>query len=151
MALDDDIRILSGVRLFEGFTGEQLRLLAFGAEPVALPSGRLLYAEGDSADAAFVVVRGRIDLHRTEDGKRRAAGTALPGVILGGIALIAETQRLTAATAAADSDLLRLSRKVFRRILEEYPQVAVLLHRRISDEFLSMVREIEALEARFGG
>ncbi|TIX62196.1 MAG: cyclic nucleotide-binding protein, partial [Mesorhizobium sp.] len=26
MALDDDIRILSAVRLFEGFTEEQLRL-----------------------------------------------------------------------------------------------------------------------------
>jgi hypothetical protein len=31
MALDDDIRILSDVGLFEGFTQEQLRLLAFGA------------------------------------------------------------------------------------------------------------------------
>ena len=34
MALDDDIRILSGVRLFEGFTREQLRLMAFGAETI---------------------------------------------------------------------------------------------------------------------
>ncbi|TIN67663.1 MAG: cyclic nucleotide-binding protein, partial [Mesorhizobium sp.] len=36
MALDDDIRVLSAVRLFEGFTQEQLRLLAFGAENTRL-------------------------------------------------------------------------------------------------------------------
>ena len=43
MALDDHIRILSGVRLFAGFTQDQLRLLAFGAEAMNLPAGRKLF------------------------------------------------------------------------------------------------------------
>ena len=43
MALDDDIRILSSVSLFKGFTPEQLRLLAFGAENLKLSAGRELF------------------------------------------------------------------------------------------------------------
>ena len=62
MALDDDIRILSGVRLFDGFTAEQLRLLAFGAEQIGLPAGRRLFREDDEADTAYVVVSGTISL-----------------------------------------------------------------------------------------
>ena len=50
MALDEDVRTLSGVELFAGFTQEQVRLLAFGAENMHLPAGRTLYREGDQAD-----------------------------------------------------------------------------------------------------
>ena len=46
MSLDDDIRILTSVNLFYGFTQEQLRLLAFGAENTRLPAGKELYQEG---------------------------------------------------------------------------------------------------------
>ena len=90
MALDDDIRILSGVRLFEGFTQEQLRLLAFGAEDAA-GARQKLYREDDEADSAYVVVEGRISLYRERDGERVVIGTVGPGAMLGELALIADT------------------------------------------------------------
>ena len=69
MRLDDDIRVLSGVSLFEGFTQEQLRLLAFGAESLRLLAGKDLYEEGAAADSGYVIVRGRIVLYRDRDGR----------------------------------------------------------------------------------
>ena len=57
MALDDDIRILSGVRLFEGFTQEQLRLLAFGAESHdSCRRAGSSTARTTTADSAYIVV-----------------------------------------------------------------------------------------------
>ena len=70
MALDDDIRILSGVSLFKGFAQEQLRLLAFGAESLGCWPASELYREGAAADSAYVVVSGRIELYRERDGER---------------------------------------------------------------------------------
>ncbi|TPM30114.1 cyclic nucleotide-binding domain-containing protein [Mesorhizobium sp. B2-3-4] len=151
MALDDDIRILSAVRLFEGFTQEQLRLLAFGAETTLLNADRKLYREDDEADSAYVVVSGEIALYREQDGERIPIGTAGPGTMLSELALIADTRRLTSASAATDAEVIRLSRKMFRRILEEYPEVALKLHQRISEEFQAMIRRIEALGPRFSG
>ncbi|OBQ63482.1 cyclic nucleotide-binding domain-containing protein [Mesorhizobium erdmanii] len=151
MALDDDIRILSAVRLFEGFTQEQLRLLAFGAETTLLNADRKLYREDDEADSAYVVVSGKIALYREQDGARIPIGTAGPGTMLSELALIADTRRLTSASAATDAEVIRLSRKMFRRILEEYPEVAVKLHERISEEFQAMIRRIEELAPRFSG
>jgi len=151
MALDDDIRILSGVKLFQGFTQEQLRLLAFGAETTFLQADRKLYLEDDEADSAYIVVSGRIALYREQGGERIPIGTAGPGAMLSELALIADTRRLTSASAAADSEVIRLSRKMFRRILEEYPELAVQLHERILEEFQQMIARIEELGPRFMG
>jgi CRP-like cAMP-binding protein len=151
MALDDDIRILSGVRLFEGFTLEQLRLLAFGAEQISLPANRRLFREEDEADAGYVVISGVINLFREDDTAKSPVGIAGPGSMIGELALIADTRRLTSAEATEDSELLRLSRKMFRRILDEYPDIAVVLYERIHRDFLRFVERIEALAPRFEG
>ncbi|MBN9257286.1 MULTISPECIES: cyclic nucleotide-binding domain-containing protein [unclassified Mesorhizobium] len=151
MALDDDIRILSDVRLFQGFTQEQLRLLAFGAETTLLQAERKLYREDDEADSAYIVVSGSIVLYREQDGAGVPVAMAGPGTILSELALIADTRRLTSASAATDSEVIRLSRKMFRRILEEYPEIAEQLYQRISDEFQAMIRRLEELAPRFLG
>lgn len=151
MALDDDIRILSDVGLFEGFTQEQLRLLAFGAETTLLGADKKLYREDDEADSAYVVVAGRIVLYREGEGERLVIGHVGPGAIMGELALIADTRRLTSASAEIDSEVLRLNRRMFRRILEEYPDLAVQLHRRISAELQAFLQKIESLAPRFAG
>jgi CRP-like cAMP-binding protein len=151
LALDDDIRLLSGVSLFESFTQDQLRLLAFGSENMRVPADRELYREGAEADCAFVVAEGSITLYReNENGERVVMGTAGDGAILGELALIADTSRLTGAIATVDTEVLRLSRRLFHRILQEYPDVAAALHRRIADDLAALVARIEALAPRFG-
>jgi CRP-like cAMP-binding protein len=149
MALDDEIRILSGVRLFEGFSQEQLRLLAFGAETMHLAADRKLYREDDDADSAYVVIKGTISLFREQDDQRVPVGTAEAGAMLGELALIADTRRLTSAAAATDAEILRLNRKMFHRILEEYPELAMTLRQRIIDDLQALIRRIEAVAARF--
>jgi CRP-like cAMP-binding protein len=148
MALDEHIRILSGVRLFESFTDEQLRLLAFGAEAVRLPTGRKLYREDDAADCAYVVMRGEIGLFRDHDGQYVRIGTAGPGAVLGELALIADTTRLTSAAAETSSEVLRISKTMFRRVLEEYPDTAESLRAQIIDDLQALVSQIEKIGER---
>jgi CRP-like cAMP-binding protein len=150
MALDDHIRILSGVRLFEGFTQDQLRLLAFGAEAMTLTAGRKLYREDDDADSAYIVVRGRIKLFRENEGEPVDVGMAGPGSTLGEMALIADSRRLTSAEAATDTEVLRINRSMFRRILEEYPDTAEALRERIIEDLQALIRKIEQVGERLG-
>ncbi|MBN9066463.1 MAG: cyclic nucleotide-binding domain-containing protein [Rhizobiales bacterium] len=150
MALDDDIRLLSGVELFQSFTPDQLRLLAFGAENMRLASGQLLYEAGVEADGAFVVATGRIGLFRENaEGERALLGEAEPGAMLGELALIADTVRPTGAVAVEDTELVRLSRKLFHRILQEYPELAAALRDHIARDLNKMVGEIDRLGPRF--
>jgi CRP-like cAMP-binding protein len=149
MALDDDIRVLAGVALFEGFSQEQLRLLAFGAENLSVADGRLIYAEGDSADCAFVVVSGFVKLVHGTGSEATELKVLGSNALLGELALIADTTRPTSAVAATKVELIRLNRRLFRRILEEYPHLAALLHQRIAGELQELVRKITRLSNRF--
>ena len=150
MALDDHIRILSGVRLFESFTPEQLRLLAFGAETLRLPVGKKLYRENDDADSAYIVTRGTLGLFRDHDEQYVQVGTAEPGAMLGELSLIADSKRLTSAEAVSDAEVLRLNRSMFRRILEEYPRTAETLQAQIIEDLQSLIARIERIGARLG-
>lgn len=150
MALDDDIRILEQVKLLEDFTRDQLRLLAFGAESMRFRAGRDIYQEGAGADCAYVVASGTVGLYRDRGDKRIPAGEAGPGSILGELALISGGKRMTTATAATDVEVIRLNRSLFRRILEEYPDVAARLHARITANMKAMLDDITRLSDRFG-
>jgi len=148
MALEDDVRILSGVALFRGFTDDQLRLLAFGAETLELSTDMILFQEGDQADGGFVVISGQIELYRETERGAVSLGIVKPGSLIGEIALIAPTHRLTHAAALVDSRVLRVNRRTFRRILEEYPEIAGALLKRMSDEFHALVARVERIGTR---
>jgi len=149
MALDDDIRILERVKLLDGFSQEQLRLLAFGAENMRLRAGRELYQEGAEADCAFIVSTRTVELFRNRDGARITVATAGPGTILGEFALIAGGTRHTGAAAQTDIEVIRLNRSLFRRILEEYPDLAGALRQRIIADMRNFLSRIEQLGTRF--
>lgn len=149
MALDDDIRILSGVALFGDLTPEQLRLLAFGAEQVRLAAGREIYRENAPADCAYVVVSGKVVLYRDGGGQAVAVARVGHGTLLGELALITGTTRLTYAAAETDVELIRLNRSHFRRILEEYPETAAELHRKMLEELQAFLQKIERLGPKF--
>jgi len=54
--------IVSGSPVFEGLTGEQLRLIAGCARNVGFSSGDRLFREGDPADTFYLVRKGRLSL-----------------------------------------------------------------------------------------
>ena len=151
MSLDDDIRILQRVRLLEGFAPEQLRLLAFGAESLRVKAGRDLFTEGSEADCAYVVASGEFELYRENNGRRTPAGRAGPGAMLGEMALIAGGKRPIGAVAVVDGEVIRLNRTMFRRILEEYPDIAAALHERIAGDLKQLVSRLDRVRPRFGG
>jgi CRP-like cAMP-binding protein len=149
MALEDDIQVLSGVRLFDSLTHEQLRLLAFGAENIRLTKGRDLFREDTAADCAYVVLRGKVAVYQTVDGQRVPHRIAEPGDALDEMALIVHIRRRSGAYAEEDCEVIRLNRSLFRRIMEEYPEIALALRDRLADSFIDMVDHIASVAPRF--
>lgn len=149
MALEEDIRLLSSVDVFSELNAEQLRLLAFGVEAVSLKAGEDLFNEGDPADGAYVVAAGTVELFRRRGDVSRVIETCKRGDIIGELALIVPTERLIGARAETDAELMRLSRSLFHRILEEYPELAARLHARVASQLRDMVTRISDLAPRF--
>src|SRR5690606_36587702 len=97
------------------------------------------------ADCAYVIVAAKVVLYREQDGEAVALSRVGPGTLLGELALITDTRRLTYAAAETDVELIRLNRSLFRRILEEYPETAAELHRRMLEELQAFLQKIERL------
>lgn len=150
MALNDDITLLSKVPLFNGFSDEMLRLIAFGAERKSVARNRPLFHEGSSADCAFVILAGRFKLlKRDRDGKPEQIGEAETGDLLGELAIVSTASRKMTVVALEDSEVMRIHRPMFRRMMEEYPEIASLLQARIQRNLSAMLHEIDQLAWRF--
>ena len=114
-------------------------------------AGREIYRENATADCAYVIARGEVVLYRDHDGEAMLLARLGEGAILGELALIAQARRLSYAAAATDVEAIRLNRTLFRRILEEYPEVADQLRQRISADLQDLIAKIEGLASRFAG
>ena len=148
MGLEQDIHLLSQLELFEGFTDEHLRLLAFGALKSDLDTGQVLFEENALTDGGYVVMEGRIDLLKSAGQHSELVGSISVGGLVGELALVTETRRMVLAKAGAPTKLLRIPRVLFRRVLEEFPELAVLLHQRISKSVNGLVEQLDAVGGR---
>ncbi|MCJ8239806.1 cyclic nucleotide-binding domain-containing protein [Peteryoungia algae] len=150
MALSDDIELLAALPLFSGLDNDQLRLIAFGAEHRQVAAGQALFREKAPAECAYVIARGEIELYVIgRDGKPHLETRVGPGVMLSELALVTMVERKYTAVAAADVDVIRITRALFHRLLEEYPQMARQVEGRIKQSLASLIEGAGALAPRF--
>ncbi|MGE5478512.1 MAG: cyclic nucleotide-binding domain-containing protein [Bacteroidales bacterium] len=95
-----------------GTHGEEL-------QQVDVAAGEQIFAQGDSGDAAFMILRGRVTLFQTHDGHRVEIGTAGLGEIIGEMAVLDGGRRSVTAVAAEDCLLAPVPQAVFQRKLAD--------------------------------
>lgn len=148
--MNDDIALLSIVPLFAELGEDKLRLIAFGAEHRRVSAGQELFREGTPADCGFAVGFGRFSLSSaSRDGQPVVHEMAGRGSLLSELALISAVPRKFTATADEDSDVIRINRPLFRRMLEEYPEVATIVETRLRDNLSALARRAGAMQGRF--
>ncbi|MDM9624309.1 cyclic nucleotide-binding domain-containing protein [Rhizobium sp. S152] len=150
MALNDDIRLLSQLPLFGGMSEDQLRLIAFGADRRAISAGQMLFREGSPAECAYVVLSGEMELISTgRNGQPEVQAVAGTGTLLSELALITLVERKFTAVASSDTSVLRITRSLFHRLIEEYPDAARLIENRIRDNIAALAARAAAELHRF--
>ncbi len=150
MALSDDIELLSAVPLFSGLDTDQIRLIAFGAEHRQVATGQALFREKAPAECAYVLARGKLDLYVIDrDGKPKRETSVGPGVMLSELALVTMVERKFTAVAAEDVDVIRITRALFHRLLEEYPAMARHVETRIRKSLGDLMDGSAALAHNF--
>ena len=145
MTIEDDIAFLERVPLFRRLGPPALRILAIGAESYQVQAGQVLFGIGETADGGYIIQRGSFDLSTGRgDDSDIVAG---PGTLLGETALLTETKRLATARAREDSMVLRISRSMFLRMLEGYPDAAQRLRELLASRADQWARDIENVRA----
>ncbi len=148
MSLETDIEVLRGIPFFEGFSDEHLRLIAFSAESRSLPEKLLLYDEGQLLHSAYVIVSGLLRGERNKAGAKAAKREIGPGVILGERSLILDTRAAESVRVEARARVLQIRKAMFRRLLQEYPEIALALRARLSRNVLRASAELSDMARR---
>jgi CRP-like cAMP-binding protein len=148
MSLESDVDVLRRIAFFERFADEHLKLIAFSAESRSLPDKLLLYDDGQLLHSAYVVVTGTLRGERRERGKTIAARAIGPGMILGERALILDTRATESVRVESRARVLQIRKVTFRRLLQEYPAIAVTLRARLSRSVLASAAELAAAMQR---
>ena len=118
---------LAHAPLFQGMSETGLRIFAGMARERTLAAGERLFAQGDAADALYVVKTGALRLIARAGDAERDVGKLGPGDHVGELALLAPGERLVSAAAAAPTELVELSRRAFFKTAQEKPQACLKL------------------------
>ena len=141
MSLDDDIAFFEQVPTFAVLGKQALRILAIGAETRQLPSGAVLFYAGELADGGYVVQEGSLLLEPNSppEGEQFTAG---PGTLVGERALLSDTVCASTAIAKEPTVVIRISRSLFRKMLEGYPAAAQKLRELVAERVDGWTREL---------
>jgi len=146
VSIEDDIAFFERVPTLRLLGRPALRILAIGAESRYVLQGEVLFAAGEPTDCGYVIQEGSFrldsDLVSIEDV------VAGPNTLLGEFALIAATARPATATALEPSTVIRISRSLFLKMLEGYPEAAQILREHIASRVQQSQNEITNVRAR---
>ena len=117
----DDVALLQGVYLFQGFPLEGLRLLWEASDQRRLRAGEVLFQQGQLADCGFVVLSGSLLLSATPYTHDEVVNV---GGFVGEMAVLTEQRRGATAIARAETRILRVSGSAYKKIATMFPEAA---------------------------
>ena len=111
-------------KLFGKLDEDTFRRIEAVAEWVQVPRGELVLRQGDPGGSLFILIRGRLQaLIANEDGVRIPVGEITPGESVGEMAMFTGDSCTADVEAVRDSVLVKFSKEVFDKSMDEHPQV----------------------------
>lgn len=112
-------------------------------------SGETLYREGDRAEAAFILLSGRlIAVSELPNGEEEFLYTTLPGETVGEVGLLTRRPHPFTVFAARDSEVIRLSRRSFELMLERNSRALTRVSRIIASRLARRRFELDRQQAQ---
>lgn len=116
------LRALAATPLFADLPGQALEALVENLAIVPLLRGEVLFREGDTGDALYVIVEGEVAV-QAEGPPRVEMARLGPGSFIGEIALMTDQPRSATVTGTMPSELLRIDRATLASVLADHGDV----------------------------
>ncbi|MGI5862670.1 MAG: cyclic nucleotide-binding domain-containing protein [Myxococcales bacterium] len=129
----EKVLFLKSVDLFSQIPGEDLAQIAMITVEEGFDAGEEIFAEGEVGDALYIVLEGKVRVHRkdkviAELGERECFGE---------MAILDASPRSATVTALVDVALLKIARDDFQEIMSDKHAIALgiikILTRRLRD------------------
>ncbi len=132
MSLKEEVEMLRRIPFFAQVEASKLKLLAFTSERVAFEAGQVLFRQGDMGDAAYIIIEGEADVLVDTPAGPVTVATLGRNDFVGEIAILCDVPRTATVRAKVRLVTLRISKDLFLRLLNEFPQMAVAMMRELA-------------------
>jgi CRP-like cAMP-binding protein len=132
VSLKDEVELLRRIPVFAQIEPAKLKLLAFTSERVAYEPGTILFRRGDMADAAYIVIEGEVEVIVDSPTGALTVATIGKNEIVGEIGILCDVPRTATIKARERLVTLRISKELFLRLINEFPQMAVAIMRELA-------------------
>ena len=122
---------------FEGFDEPEIDEVVSVSSLLELPRGQTIFASGHASEAAFIVLRGAVEIIASHAGRERRMAVLGPGQIVGYMSLLEGRAHGSAARVREDALLLEIARNDFEMICFVASSASTKLHRAIQRSLLS--------------
>lgn len=143
----EKVIFLQNVEVFSDVPTEDLAYLAAIAEEVEFNNGEEVFKENEPSDALYLVLEGRVRLHR-DDKEITVAESKDP---FGTWALFDEEPRVVTATPLQDTRLLRIDREDFFDLLADHIQITQGVFKTVVKRLRTLLEAVQASPVRSGG
>jgi CRP-like cAMP-binding protein len=130
-------------------TPDQATELSAATVQVPVPTGAVLFKEGDPSTGLFILLRGDAEItKRTPDGAPRSIATITGPTVVGEMGLITARPRSATVRAVSDCEFHQLTRTQFDRMVKAERMAAFKLLGTIADV---LARRVEAMDQQLAG
>jgi len=116
---DGKVELIKKVPLFSKLKKKELEAVAYIADELDLPMGKVMAEEGDRGREFFVLLEGEADVTKGD----KSINTMHEGDFFGEIALVTRMPRTASVTATTDVRVLVITERDFGALLKHSPEV----------------------------
>lgn len=142
----DPSSVLASVPLFADLSQEELHALARRTLTRHARGGELLFQEGEACEGLYVIESGSVKIFKTApSGREQMLTIDGPGQSIAEVPVFDGGPYPASAMAVVDSRLLFVSKREFRGLMLEHPEIALKVIRAIGMRLRRLVALIEEL------
>ena len=133
MPLEERIRLLSLVDIFEPLSAEEIEGLNGQLSDIHLEAGEIFYTPQDRSERLFLLQKGRVRIYKTTDRREFTLAMVDEGTVFGEMALTAQQLREAYAQAMEASEISIMRREDLERLILDKPAVGLQIAHLLSE------------------
>jgi CRP/FNR family transcriptional regulator, cyclic AMP receptor protein len=131
--LEERIRLLSLVDIFEPLSKEEIQQLNGQLSDVHLEPDEIFYTPQDRSERLFVLWKGRVRIYKTTHGREFTLTAVEAGTVFGEMALTGQQLQGAYAQAMESSELSIIRRENLEQLMLEKPEVGLQISHLLSE------------------
>jgi serine phosphatase RsbU (regulator of sigma subunit) len=136
-------KLLGEISIFAGLDKKDCKEILPLLVPIKYPPGSEIIKQDDDGDSMFIIKKGSVRVLRTERNSEDVAlGNLGPGDFFGELSLIDSLPRSASVISNDESEILRLNRHDFNKLINENERIALAFYKNCLQESFARFRKV---------